>query len=132
MRRERLVKCRVKNRNLMYVSGAFAGNFNTKKVVRVVERCKGDKLSNGSNDPFINQSRFTKKLAAVHHTMPDAEEFGIVLYDAVICIRLHYELKPLPMIRNLPGCFAGLKRTLFRKSLLSKAAFRTSYLFKKS
>jgi hypothetical protein len=63
--------------------------------------------------------------------MPDAEKFGIVLYDAVICIRLHDELKPLPMIRNLSRYFAGLKRNLFRKSLLSKAAFRTPYLFEK-
>jgi hypothetical protein len=131
MWRKRLMKSRVKDRNLMYVRGAFAGNFNTKKVVRVVERREGDKLSNGGNDFVINNRRFTKKLAAVYYTMPDAEEFGIVLNDAVIRIRLHYELKPLPMIHNLPGCFAGLKRTLFRKSLLSKAAFRTSYLFKK-
>jgi len=64
--------------------------------------------------------------------MPDAEEFGIVFYDTVICIRLHYEIKPLPMIGNLSGEFPGLKRALFCESLLPEDAFRTPYLFEKA
>jgi hypothetical protein len=123
------VKSRVEYSNLRYIRSAFSSNFNSKQIVRIVERCKRNKFSNGSNDPIIDQSWFTKKLAAMHYAMSDAEKFGIVLYDAVICIRLHYELKPLPMIRNRSADFPGLKRALFRKPLLSEAAFRTPYLF---
>ncbi len=61
----------IKYGNLGHIRRTLHGHFNTRQIGRIVQRGKGAQPVNGFNYLVIDQCRFPKFFAAMHHPMAD-------------------------------------------------------------
>src|SRR5215813_4542793 len=101
MRRQRLVECRIENRNVRHGRKPGACDFNPHDVGGIVQWRQRDELTNARNDGVVDDGRCTEHVATVYDAMADTAELGFI-DDRMAPIHARHQIEPLAVIGQRP------------------------------